>query len=68
MLSTLVRVNLGMMAIKEYIAFLKDSALLNGWLVGFGVLWHIKLCRLFNAKSVFMKIVLFQTIPFRISM
>ena len=33
-----------------------------GW-----VLWHINFCRLFNAKSVFMKIVLFQTIRFRIS-
>ena len=31
------------------------------WLVGF-VLWHINLCRLFNAKSIFIKIVLFQTI------
>ena len=30
-------------------------------------LWHIKLCRLFNAKSIFMKIVLFQTIQFSIS-
>ena len=32
------------------------------------VLWHIILCRLFNAKSIFMKIVLFQTIQFRINM
>ena len=31
------------------------------WLVGW-VLWHINLCRLFNAKSIFMKIELFQTI------
>ena len=31
------------------------------WLVVW-VLWHINLCRIFNAKSVFMKIVLFQTI------
>ena len=37
-------------------------------LVGWLVLWHINLCRLFNAKSIFMKIVLFQTIQFRISM
>ena len=37
-----------------------------GWLVGW-VLWHINLCRLFNAKSIIMKIVLFQTIQFRIS-
>ena len=35
-----------------------------------GVVWvlcHINLCRLFNAKSIFMKIVLFQTIQFSIS-
>ena len=32
------------------------------------VLWHINLCRLSNAKSIFMKVVLFQTIQFRISM
>ena len=38
-----------------------------GWLVVW-VLWHINLCRLFNAKSIFMKIVLFQTIQFRVSM
>ena len=31
------------------------------------VLWHINLCMLFKAKSIFMKIVLFQTIPFSIS-
>ena len=31
------------------------------------VLWHINICRLFNAKSIFMKIVLFQTIQFSIS-
>ena len=36
------------------------------WLVVW-VLWHINLCRLFNAKSIFIKIVLFQTIQFRIS-
>ena len=33
------------------------------WLVGW-VLWHINLCRLFNAKSIFMQIVLFQKIQF----
>ena len=33
------------------------------WLVGW-VLWHITLCRLFNAKSIFMQIVLFHTIQF----
>ena len=31
------------------------------------VLWHINLCRLFNAKSIFIQIVLFQTIQFSIS-
>ena len=36
---------------------------LVGWLVG----WFINLCRLFKAKSIFMKIVLFQTILFGIS-
>ena len=36
-------------------------------LVGCLGLWHINLCRLFNAKSIFMKIVLFQTIQFSIS-
>ena len=39
----------------------------NGWLVGW-VLWHMNLCRLFNAKSIFMKIVLFQAIQFSLSM
>ena len=38
----------------------------HGWLVGW-VLWYINLRRLFNAKSIFMKIILFQTIRFRIS-
>ena len=33
----------------------------------FGFLWHINFWRLFHAKSIFMKIVLFQTIQFRIS-
>ena len=31
------------------------------------VLWHINLCRLFNTKSIFMKIVLFQIIQLSIS-
>ena len=31
------------------------------------VLWHINLCRLFKAKSIFMKIVLIQTIQFSLS-
>ena len=29
---------------------------INGWLV-FGVLWHINLSRLFNAKSIFIEII-----------
>ena len=33
----------------------------------FGCLDFLALCRLFNAKSIFMKIVLFQTIQFSIS-
>ena len=40
------------------------------WLVGW-VLWHINLCRLFNAKSIFIQFsqtVLIQTIQFSISM
>ena len=37
-----------------------------GWLVGW-IQWPINLCSLFNAKSIFMKIVLFQTIQFSIS-
>ena len=40
---------------------------LVGWLVVVWVLWHINLCRLFNAKSIFMNILLFQTIQFHIS-
>ena len=38
-----------------------EEGCLAGWLVVW-VLWHLKLCRLYNAKSIFMKIVLFQTI------
>ena len=38
----------------------------NCWLVCW-VLWHINLCRLFNTKSIFMKIVQFQTLQFSIS-
>ena len=41
---------------------LNGFKLLVGWL-----LWHINLRRLFNPKSIFMKIVLFQTIQFSIS-
>ena len=38
----------------------------SSWLVVW-VLWLINFCRLFNAKSILMKIVLFQTIQFSIS-
>ena len=37
-----------------------------GWLVGW-VLWHYNLCKIFNAKSIFIKIVSFQIIQFRTS-
>ena len=37
------------------------------WMLVGWVLWHINVCRLFNAKSIFMKIVVFQTIYFSIS-
>ena len=37
-----------------------------GWLFVL-VLCHINLCRLFNAKSIFMQIVLFQTIQFSLN-
>ena len=40
--------------------------ILVGSLVGW-VLWHVNLCRLFNAKSIFMQIALFQTIQFSMS-
>ena len=36
------------------------------WLVSW-VLWHINPCRLFNTKSIFMQIVLLQTIQFSMS-
>ena len=32
----------------------------------FWFLWHINLCSLFNAKSIFIQAVLFQTIQFSI--
>ena len=44
---------------------MEEIILIDGWLVGF--LWRINLCRLFNAKSIFMQIVLFQTIQFTMS-
>ena len=37
-----------------------------GWLVVW-VLWHINFCQLLNAKSIFIQIVLFQTIWFNMS-
>ena len=40
--------------------------IVNDSLVGW-VLWHINFCKLFNAKSIFMQIVLFKTIQFSIS-
>ena len=36
-------------------------------IVGWLGLWHISLCSMFNVNSIFMKIVLFQTIQFSIS-
>ena len=42
------------------------DGLISGWLVVW-VLWHINLYWLINAKSIFMKIVLFKTIQFSIS-
>ena len=34
-----------------------ESAWKIGWLAGWLDLWHINLCRLFNAKSIFMQII-----------
>ena len=45
----------------------KNSYLQTIGLVGW-VVWYVHLCRLFNAKFIFMKIVLFQTVLFSISM
>ena len=47
----------------SYYWILLHTLLIYGWLVVW-ILWHIKLCRLFNAKSIFIQIVLFQTIQF----
>ena len=33
-----------------------NTVQLAGWLVGWLILWHINLCRLFNAKSIFIQI------------
>ena len=49
------------------LTFVNDKIPFVGWLVGWLGLWHINLCRLFNSKSIYMKIVLFQTIQFNIS-
>ena len=49
-------------ALKPLIINLLAQSQMFGW-----VLWHIIHCRLFNAKSIFMKIVLFQTIQFSMS-
>ena len=38
-----------------------------GWLIVCLGLWHINLCRLFNAKSILKQSVLFQTIQFSMS-
>ena len=35
----------------------KDIGMEFGWLVGWLVLWHTNLCRLFNAKSIFIQII-----------
>ena len=43
-----------------------EKSLFGCWLVVW-VLWHINLCRLFNTKSLFMIIILFQTIQFSIN-
>ena len=57
--------------LSNYKQFLKSQFFIPsefdfGWLVVW-VSWHINLCKLFNAKSIFMKIVLFQTIQLSIS-
>ena len=46
---------------KVWLYLFNDISTFVGCLVCL-VLWHINLCKLFNAKSIFMKIVLFQTI------
>ena len=45
------------------ITFMGQIDILVGWLDGL-VLWHINLCRLFNAKSIFVQLVLFKKIQF----
>ena len=48
------------------IIFLHTVKWLVGWLVSL-FLWLINLCTLFNAKSIFMQIAIFQTIQFSMS-
>ena len=52
--------------ISSWFAYSSGAHTLSARLVGW-FLWHINLCRLFNAKSIFMQIVLFQTIQFSTS-
>ena len=49
--------------------FMRSRLTVCGWLVGWlvGLFRYINFCRLFNTKSIFMKIVLFQAIQFSIS-
>ena len=49
-----------------WLGFFEISIFLVSWLVGW-ILWRINLCRLLNAKSIFIQIVLFQTIQFSMS-
>ena len=65
-LTYLVRIDQGVIAMKKYSILPKALDLVVDWLVVW-VLWHINLCRLFNAKFIFMQIVLFQTIHFSMS-
>ena len=54
------------MKIREFIPFPKvfERKKTTGW---FGLLWHMTIYRLFNAKPILVQIVLFQTIKFSIS-
>ena len=49
------------------VIYVKSIFIHISWLVVW-VLWYINLCRLFNAESIFMKILLLQTIQFSICM
>ena len=50
----------GVLLVISILNFIKDAIIscvrAVGWLSGW-VLWHLNLCRLFNAKSMFMQIV-----------